>query len=135
ALCRQLDLPRVPLDGLTVPEEVLGLVPQEICEKHLLLPLSVTRNERGAETLHVAMSDPTNLELVDDLAFHTGKRIEVAVATDRDVDLAIRRSFYGERAEDQVARELTPAGVIFAATEIELGAQPARQAPPPLPRP
>ena len=131
ALCKQLALPMVQLDGMVVPPEVLALVPQEICEKHLLLPLNVTRNGRGAETLHLAMSDPTNLELIDDLAFHTGKRIEVAVASDRDVELAIRRCFYGERPEDQVSRELPAAGVGFMGTEIDLGLRP----PPPPPNP
>lgn len=119
ALSRQLGLPTVTLANSVVPVDVLNLVPKEMCEEHLLLPWALTRNDKGAETLHVAMSDPTNLAVIDELAFRTGRRVQVAVATDRDLELAIRRFFYGERIEDQLARVL-PQPASFAGPELEL---------------
>lgn len=120
AISRQLALPTVDLTESSVPVDVLTLIPQELCEKHLLLPWARTRNERGVETLHVAMSDPTNLAVVDELAFRTGKRIDVSVAADRDVELAIRRYFYGERIEDQTARHVSPSTAAFGGSEVDL---------------
>jgi type IV pilus assembly protein PilB len=120
AISRQLSLPSLDIAATSVPVDVLTLIPQELCEKHLLLPWARTRTERGAETLHVAMSDPTNLAVVDELAFRTGKRIEVSVAADRDVELAIRRYFYGERIEDQTARRIDVATAAFGGSEVDL---------------
>jgi len=127
ALSRQLALPTVTLGNVVVPVDVLTMVPREMCEEHLLLPWALTRNEKGVETLHVAMSDPTNLAVIDELAFRTGKRVQVEVASDRDVELAIRRYFYGERIEDQLARLHPPTVPAFAGQELELpgGEEPA----------
>lgn len=122
AISHQLHLPSIELEGLMIPPRVLELVPRELCERHLLLPWNISRNERGAETLHVAMSDPTNLELVDDLAFRTGKRIEVSVASEKEVELAIRRAFYGERPEDQHPKELPRMGPAHRGEVFEMNA-------------
>ncbi len=121
AVSRQLAIPSVRLAGCEIPHEVLGLVPRELCEKHQLLPWSRTRNERGAETIHVAMSDPTNLAVVDELAFRTGKRLEVAVASDRDIELAIRHHFHGERWSDSL-RPAAAAPAVFRGPELDLQA-------------
>jgi hypothetical protein len=127
-ISRQLRLPVARLLGWTIDPDVLALVPQEICERHQLLPYARTRTERGIETLHVAMSDPTNLPVIDDLAFRTGKRIDVAVAAEREVELAIRHNFYGEPYSDQV-RVTQLAGASFRGREIDL--RPAEDKVPP----
>lgn len=118
-LAHQLTLPVVRLVGREIEPAVLGSVARELCETHHLLPFARTKNERGIETLHVAMSDPTNLGVVDELAFRTGKRIEVAVAGDRDLELAIRHHFYGERYSEQT-RVSQLAGARLPGVEIEL---------------
>jgi type IV pilus assembly protein PilB len=42
------------------------------------------------------MSDPTNGEVIQELAFHTGLRIRPVVASASSIDRAIRRYYYGE---------------------------------------
>lgn len=123
AVAKQLGLPCVRLAGRTLEPDVLAALPQEFCEKHQLLAFGRTKNERGAETIQVAMSDPTNLQVVDELSFRTGKRIEVAVAADSDIELAIRHHFYGESIRDQLRAPTVLDGALFAGHEVDLGGE------------
>ncbi len=119
ALSGQLALPVVRLVGSEIDPEVLALIPRETCERYHLLPYARKKSEKGIETVHVAMSDPTNLAVIDELAFRTGRRVEVAVAGERDLDLAIRHHFYGEAYAEQV-REVQLAGAVFRGREYDL---------------
>ena len=102
ALSKQLKIPNLDLSQMMVTGDVLELVPHEIAEKFHLVPVAVKKiaNKR---TLIVAMSDPTNLDAVDELQFRTGHIIKPAVAGDTAIELAIRRYYYGEVGPQRVA--------------------------------
>lgn len=93
ALATQLGVPEVDLSAREIPTHILSRLPYEICQRHHLIPFALRRDERGISFLHVAMSDPSDLEAVDDVRFHTGLRVEVAVATETAIDQAIRLSY------------------------------------------
>ena len=95
ALSKQLKIPNLDLSQMAVTPDVLELVPQEIAEKFHLVPVAV-KKIANKKTLIVAMSDPTNLDAVDELQFRTGHIIKPAVAGDTAIELAIRRFYYGE---------------------------------------
>lgn len=101
ALSKQLKIPNLDLAQMMVTPDVLELVPHEIAEKFHLVPVAVKKiaNKR---TLIVAMSDPTNLDAVDELQFRTGHIIKPAVAGDTAIELAIRRYYYGELGPQRV---------------------------------
>ncbi len=124
ALAGQLNLPVATLEGKKIPRAVLGLVPCDYADDNTCLPLFL-KNVGGSETLYVAMDDPSNLEVLDDLAFRTGMRVEpVVVATSeicegidrfyRDLDPVSTRlqaaATPGESAEPQevVSRDTNP---------------------------
>ncbi len=72
----------VPLFNITTAEldqEVIGLVSPNLIQKHNVLPLY----KRGGR-LFVAVSDPTNLQALDEIKFHTGLHIE-PVLTAHDI--------------------------------------------------
>jgi type IV pilus assembly protein PilB len=50
-----------------------------------------------AKTLQVATSDPTNVDALNDIAFKTGMKTSVSVATASAIDRAVRRLYYGEQ--------------------------------------
>lgn len=102
ALSKQLKIPNLDLQQMMVTPDVLELVPQEIAEKFHLLPVAV-KKIANKKTLIVAMSDPTNLDAVDELQFRTGHIIKPAVAGDTAIELAIRRYYYGETGPQRVA--------------------------------
>ena len=74
----QLDLPVATLDGKKIPRRVLDLVPYDYADDHTCLPLFL-KEEEGMETLYVGMHDPSNLDVLDDLAFRTGMRVKPVV--------------------------------------------------------
>ncbi|HUF25338.1 MAG TPA: ATPase, T2SS/T4P/T4SS family [Gemmatimonadaceae bacterium] len=65
-LARQYRMPAVDLSKFEVDPKIAKLVPGDLATKHLVLPL-----KRDGRTLTVAMADPTNLAIIDDLKFIT----------------------------------------------------------------
>lgn len=92
ALASQLDLPVATLEGKKIPRRVLDLVPFDYADDHTCLPL-FQKNEEGVETLYIGMDDPSNLDVLDDLAFRTGMRLKAVVVAAAEIRQGIDR-FY-----------------------------------------
>jgi type IV pilus assembly protein PilB len=82
-LSRQYGIPSITLVNLEVDAETLRLVPPHIAKKYEVLPV-----KRIGGTLTLAMSDPTNVFALDDIAFMTNLQILPVVAP----QAAIRRA-------------------------------------------
>ncbi len=95
-LAKQLGLESVRITGDGIDAKLLKLVPQAVAERYWVFPVAAKEGGRGAGALTIAVADPTNLAAVEDLRFHTGKRIEVVVAPESDIESAIRRYYYGD---------------------------------------
>jgi type IV pilus assembly protein PilB len=65
-LARQYKMPAVDLSKFEVDAKIIKLVPADLATKNLVLPL-----KRDGRTLTVAMADPTNLGVIEDLKFIT----------------------------------------------------------------
>jgi len=65
-VARQHRMPAVDLTRFEVDARIIKLVPSELATKHLILPL-----KRDGRTLTVAMADPSNIAVIDDLKFIT----------------------------------------------------------------
>jgi type IV pilus assembly protein PilB len=77
-----------------VPDSAaVAMVPSGLALRRRVLPLSLTG--RG---IRVAMVDPLDLAAVDDLQFHTGRRVTAAVAPACALREAIRRTYAPEAA-------------------------------------
>ncbi|HZN91912.1 MAG TPA: hypothetical protein VFB81_04385 [Myxococcales bacterium] len=93
ALSRQLNLPLVDLDALQTPADVTSWLRVDVAERYGVFPLG---GDPRQKTLQVATSDPTNFEALQELAFHTGMRIQVSICGPTAIDRAIRKHYYGE---------------------------------------
>src|SRR6266481_7994874 len=65
-LAKQYKMPAVDLSKFEVDPKIVKLIPADLALKNLVLPL-----KRDGRTLTVAMADPTNLGVLDDLKFIT----------------------------------------------------------------
>jgi type IV pilus assembly protein PilB len=65
-IARQSRMPAVDLSKFEVDPRIVKLVPADVATKHLVLPL-----KRDGRTLTVAISDPNNLGILEDLKFIT----------------------------------------------------------------
>jgi hypothetical protein len=124
ALSRTLGYPRASLSGLdpAVLAAALALVPRELAVKHHLFPVAA-----DASTLTVAMADPGNVTVADDLRFRTGRRVILRIAGDREIAEAIRRHYRAGATADPApldlaaATEMVVEPVAAAATEARAG--------------
>ena len=96
-LSRQYGIPSVNLDLFNIDPSVLRLIPQEVAQKHFVLPLS-----RVGATLTLAMVDPTNVFALDDVKFMTGLNIAPVVVAEGSVQQAIAK-YYGTSREIELA--------------------------------
>ena len=93
ALSRQLNIPKVDLDTVKLPPSVVQLLRIDAAERYGVFPLG---GDPAHKVLHIASSDPTNLEALQELSFQIGMRIQQSVASASGIDRAIRRYYYGE---------------------------------------
>ncbi len=94
-LASKLGFERVPVESVEFGpglELALRLVPHEFAERNQLLPYAA-----DPASLWVAMADPTNMGVIDELAFRTGRNVKLSIAGDREIARAIRRLYLGDR--------------------------------------
>src|SRR6476620_3067635 len=96
-LSRQYGIPSVNLELFNIDPAVIGLIPQEVAQKHSVLPLS-----RVGATLTLAMVDPTNVFALDDVKFMTGLNVEPVVVAEASVQTAIAK-YYGSSREIELS--------------------------------
>ena len=100
-LSRQYGVPSINLSEFEVDESVIKLIPAEVAQKYMLVPVN-----RAGSTLIVAMSDPSNIFAIDDIKFMTGYNVEVVVTAEASVKEAIDK-FYDQSASfDDVMGDL-----------------------------
>ncbi len=73
-----------PDDLKMVPREVIRLVEREKAAAHRIIPFRITRNR-----LSLAMTDPTDLKVIDEIAFSTGYVVQPHIALDVHISRAL----------------------------------------------
>ena len=95
ALSEQFGIPGIDLNQICLKLEDLEILPKEIAEKHLLLPV-LARDEN----LFVAMGNPNEKKVIDELEFVTGKRVYCYVALEGVLSRVIQ-SAYARKARGE----------------------------------
>ncbi|MHB1846343.1 MAG: GspE/PulE/PilB domain-containing protein, partial [Deltaproteobacteria bacterium] len=95
-LAKQMGLRSIRITGEGLSRDIVRSVPQAVAERYWVFPIEAKDGPRGGGELTLAVADPTNLAAVEDLRFHTGKRIQVVVAPESDIEAAIKRFYYGD---------------------------------------
>ncbi|HOT29824.1 MAG TPA: ATPase, T2SS/T4P/T4SS family [Candidatus Ozemobacteraceae bacterium] len=91
ALAGQLGINFIEMDEISVPPEVLRLIPETIVRSHTLLPVA-----RKGNVLTVAMADPLDAFIVDEIRYQTNFEVEEAIAPESAILDVIRRYFGSE---------------------------------------
>lgn len=97
ALAKQHKMPAVDLSRFEVDPKVARMIPAEVAQKNLVVPL-----KRDGRTLTVAMADPTNLGVLEDLKFITRYDIFPVLAGEFTLRNIIEKT-YGATEEAQMA--------------------------------
>ncbi|CAN5374171.1 type IV-A pilus assembly ATPase PilB [soil metagenome] len=90
ALGKQLNVPFITLSHYEIDAQVLGTLPREIVKKYKIVPVDKT-----GDTLTIALSDPSNIYLLDELKLLTKFEIIPVISFESDINEAINRYYPG----------------------------------------
>ncbi len=96
-LARQMNIPFLDLNTLTIRPEVLTTIPEGIVRSHTLLPISLEGNR-----LQVSMLDPLDVFIIDEINYQTGYEIDIGISPESQLEAAIRH-YYGTSESLQAA--------------------------------
>ena len=88
ALASQFNFPYLPIDNFEINPQAVKTIPAELASEFICIPIDQIKN-----TLTVAMSDPSNTNVIQKLETASGCRIQPFVATVTEIKKAIAR-FY-----------------------------------------
>jgi type IV pilus assembly protein PilB len=90
ALGKQLNVPFITLSHYEIDAQVLKSLPREIVRKYKIVPVDKT-----GDTLTIALSDPSNIYLLDELKLLTRNEIIPVISFESDIQEAINRYYPG----------------------------------------
>lgn len=99
-LTRQLGVDFIELKGCKFDDEVLSLIPEDMVMKYGVVPLGY--DEMNPNVLRVAMSDPMDIMVIDDLTIVTGTQVEAVLAMEDDISETIGK-YYGNHQAMEAA--------------------------------
>jgi len=105
----------VDLTNFDPPEALLSLVPAGLARLHGALPVSY-----DDDGISIALTDPLNPQILEDLRFAIGQEIKLVVAADHIVEQKINQLYGGEeKAMDDILGQLD-GGLKFKGGEAEM---------------
>ena len=110
AVSSQYDYPIIDLSSIEVDPKATALLTQKFCEENVVLPIGFDDDK-----LVVAIDDPMNITIEDELQFQTGYQITMMLATHSSIMDAVKVN-YGKESAAKAAEEL---GQDLAGEEID----------------
>ena len=123
-LAKAYRLKFVNLADISVPEEIVQLLPESVARENTIFPLS----ESGG-TLRIATCDPTDMDAQEKLRFILNREVEMALAVREQIVESINRHYGlsdGESA-DSMLQEFTDTAIDFTETAVEQQAAAAQE--------
>ncbi|RJP29831.1 MAG: hypothetical protein C4533_02245 [Candidatus Omnitrophota bacterium] len=88
ALTAQYGFPYLPLSNYEISLEVAEIIPGRVARQYLLIPIDKIGNN-----LTLAMSNPLNVQAIEDVELLTGCNIQTFVSTSTDIKNAIEKHY------------------------------------------
>lgn len=90
ALTVQYGFPYLPLANYDINPDIIQLLPARIARQYILIPIDKIGNN-----FTIAMSNPLNMQAIEDVELLTGCKVQTFVSTSSDIKKAIEK-FYAE---------------------------------------
>ncbi|TRZ96368.1 hypothetical protein D4R78_00030 [bacterium] len=88
ALTAQFGFPYLPLSNYDINPEIINIVPGRVAQQYLLVPIDKIGNN-----LSLAMSNPLNVQAIEDIELLSGCSIQTFVSTSSDIKKAIEKYY------------------------------------------
>jgi type IV pilus assembly protein PilB len=110
ALAQEMGMEKIDFHDLRITPELVQQIDPKTAKKYQVFPVRY-----DDETIHVALSDPLNIQTTDDLEKILGKKVIGVVAPEDEIQKAIKRYYEGnevtelyEGFADQAEEEVSP---------------------------
>lgn len=97
---KQLGIKWISLKGREPAPSALCTLKADVARKFKVFPLALE-----GDILTIALSDPTDINLIDSLHFMTGKKIRAVMALDTEILLSISRHYLNEYVSERAFDE------------------------------
>ena len=101
----QLGVPYITLWDKVIPRDVLSLLPEKVIRGRKVLPVARLREHRRGP-LVVALADPADLVVLDELSFATGLDIRPVLASEDELEQAIESHLSRGGRESSLPRSI-----------------------------
>ncbi|MCK9604366.1 MAG: hypothetical protein M0R66_08420 [Candidatus Omnitrophica bacterium] len=88
ALTAQYGFPYLPLSNYEINPEIINIVPARVARQFMLVPIDKIGNN-----LTLAMSNPLNIQAVEDIELLSGCNVQTFVSTSSDIKRAIAKYY------------------------------------------
>ncbi len=88
ALTSQYGFPYLPLANYDIDAGVIEIIPGRVAKQYLVIPVDKVKN-----ILTIAMSNPLNVNAIEDVEFLSGCNVQIFVSTSSDVKKAIEKYY------------------------------------------
>jgi type IV pilus assembly protein PilB len=88
ALTAQYGFPYLPLSSYEINPDITKIIPARVARQYLLIPIDKIGNN-----LTIAMSNPLNLQAVEDVELLSGCSVQTFVSTSSDIKKAIEKYY------------------------------------------
>ncbi len=105
ALEKQLFIPYVDLDTITIPEELGGIIPEDLAQQHMVIPI-----EQEGRFLTVAIADPLNYQGLKDISIATKMKIKPVIGEATKINNKFRELYAAQKAIDDAKEFLESKG-------------------------
>ena len=105
ALEKQLFIPYVDLDTITIPEELGGIIPEDLAQQHMVIPI-----EQEGRFLTVAIADPLNYQGLKDISIATKMKIKPVIGEATKISNKFRELYAAQKAIDDAKEFLESKG-------------------------
>ncbi len=88
ALTAQYGFPYLPLSNYEINPEIINIIPHSVARQYLLMPIDKIGNN-----LTLAISDPLNVQAIEDVELISGCNVQIFVSTSSDIKEAITKYY------------------------------------------
>lgn len=107
----QLGIPSVDLEKYYIDQDVIALITEDFAKNNSVMPM-----KREDNKIFVAMDDPLNIVLINDLEIITGLEVEPRISSAEDIENAIAQ-YYSKKTAEKAVEDFTKE---FAIDEKEI---------------
>ncbi len=105
-LSRMCGISYVSLANVPIPEEALAAVPESLARAHLLVPFL-----KSEDRITVAVADPLNVLVLDDLKMMTGCDVRAVLASEAEIHAALDKYYKAPSSQEALAEIVRQSGI------------------------